>query len=233
MNMIVSDSVLFSRLRGILEKGDWVELPNRFGYRGSGAPGKVLETLLGVDGGNSDTPDSGKWEIKWHGGSALLTLFHLEGEPQKHMHYMVRQFGWKDEKGRTSFRHTLYQGKSKRGLYIDSESDRITVKHPDVSDIVWPYWTHDRLINAFAAKLRRLIVVKGKKKTGYVKYEVAHLYEEPLITKFVQSIEQGTVCIDFDARTNNGQGLRNHGTKFRVKYDDLKHLYNRRQKFTA
>ena len=231
MNRIVSDADLFARLRGILKRG-WIQIPDYHGYGGTGAPGKILEELLGIDGGNSDTPDSGKWEIKFHSRSALLTLFHLEAEPKGHMHHMVRQFGWPDDKGRTSFRHTLHSGKSRLGFYIANESNRITVRHPDEADIIWPYWTHDKLINAFAAKFRRLIVVKGAKKNGNVKYEVAHLYEEPVITKFVQAIEQGIVCIDFDARTNNGRGLRNHGTKFRIKYDNLKHLYNRRQKFT-
>ena len=232
MSAAMSDTDLFARLRGILKRG-WIHIPDYPGYGGTGAPGKILEELLGIDGGNRDTPDAGKWEIKFHSRSALLTLFHLEGEPKGHMHHMVRQFGWPDDKGRTSFRHTLYQGRSRLNLHIANESNRITVRHPDVSDIVWPYWTHDKLINAFASKFRRLIVVNGSKRSGYVRYEVAHLYEEPTITMFVEAIAKGIVCIDFDARTNNGRGLRNHGTKFRVKYDDLKHLYNRRRKFTA
>lgn len=105
------------------------------------------------------------------------------------------------------------------------------MRHPGVSDIAWPYWTHDRLLNAFASKFRRLIVVKGRKRRDQVRYDVAHLYWEPRVTLFVGAVERGVVAIDFDARTNNGRGLRNHGTKFRVEYDDLRHLYANRQKF--
>jgi len=228
---IISDADLFKKLNEVLKRG-WIKIPNYYGYRGTGAPGKMLEELLGIDGGNSDTPDSGKWEVKFHSGSSLLTLFHLEGEPRGHMHHMVRQFGWLDNKGRTSFRHTLFQGHSHLGLYVANESNRITVRHNDVADIVWPYWTHDRLINAFAAKFRRLIVVSGKKKLGSVCYEAAHLYREPVISMFVQAVERGIICIDFDARTNNGRGLRNHGTKFRVKYEHLTYLYNETEKLT-
>ena len=231
MSSMISDNELFARLRNILTQ-DWIKIPEDHGYGGTGAPGKVLEELLGVNGGNSDTPDAGKWEIKFHSRSSLLTLFHLEGEPKGHMHQMVRKFGRKDDNGRLSFRHTLYQGKSSRGLYIANESNRITVRHRDVSDIVWPYWTHDKIVNAFASKFRRLIVVKGNKKNGYVRYEVAHLYEEPAITMFIEAIEKGIVCIDFDARTKNGRGLRSHGTKFRIKLENLKHLYNSHKKFT-
>ncbi len=192
----------------------------------------MLEELLGLSVNNLDLPDAGKWEIKFHSRSALLTLFHLEADPKGHMHHMVREFGWPDTKGRTSFRHTI-RGQSERGFYIANEGERITVRNDGVSDMVWPYWTHDKLMNAFASKFRRLIVVKGQKKDGKVKYEQAHLYWEPQITKFIEAIARGIIAIDFDARTNNGRGLRNHGTKFRIKYDDLRYLYNNRQKFDS
>ena len=227
---VMTDADLYARLRGVLKRG-WLQLPDYPGYGGTGAPGKILEELLGIDGGNFDTPDAGRWEIKFHSRNALLTLFHLEGEPKGHMHHMVREFGWLDAKGRMSFRHTIHQGHSSLGFYTANESGRITVRHPHVSDIVWPYWTHDRLINAFASKFRRLIVVKGRKRKDQVRYDVAHLYWEPKITLFVEAIQRGIVAIDFDARTQNGRGLRNHGTKFRIAYDDLRHMYGNRQRF--
>lgn len=226
---VITDSDLYARLRVVLKRG-WLNISDYPGYGGTGAPGKILEELLGLDGGNSDTPDAGRWEIKFHSKSALLTLFHLEGEPRGHLHHIIREFGWKDEKGRLSFRHTIH-GQSEKGFYVANESGRITVRNPNRSDIVWPYWTHDRLINAFASKCRRLIVVKGRKRGDQVRYDVAHLYWEPLTTMFVNAVEYGIVAIDFDARTTNGRGLRNHGTKFRIRYEDLRHLYNHNQKF--
>ena len=222
---ILRDEDLYARLRDVLERG-WISIPDDPGYGGTGAPGKILEKLLGIDGGNFDTPDAGRWEIKFHSQNALLTLFHLEGEPTGHMHDMVREFGKLDAKGRTSFRHTIHNGRSSLGFLITNESGRVTVRHPHVSDIAWPHWTHDRLINAFASKFRRLIVVKGRKRSGMVRYDAAFLYREPKVTSFVSAIEHGIVAIDFDARTDNGSGLRNHGTKFRVKYNDLGRLYS-------
>ncbi len=232
MSITMTDETLYARLKGVLNR-DWIDIPDYYGYRGTGAPGLILEELLGVDGGNRDTPDAGKWEIKFSGKNAgLLTLFHLEAAPKGHMHQMVRTFGWPDDKGRTSFRHTIL-GRSDRGFYITNESNRISVCNDSESDVVSPYWTHDKLLNAFASKLRRLIVVKGTKKNNRVKYETAYLYWEPQITQFANAVEHGIVAIDFDARTNNGRGLRNHGTKFQVKYDNLRHLYNHYQKFTV
>jgi len=228
---VVKDRELYDRLRSVLERG-WVRLPDYPGFRGTGGPGLVLEDMLGLKNANSDTPDAGKWEIKFHSRNALLTMFHLEAQPKDHMHIMVRTFGWLDNKGRTSFRHTI-RGRSSRGFYVANESNRITVRHPDEADVIWPYWSHDDLVNAFAQKMRRLIVVKGRKRKqpDEVCYERADLYWDPRTLLLPNLIEQGVIAIDFDARTNNGRGLRNHGTKFRISMDDIGKLYTCTRRF--
>ena len=220
---MLADREVFARVRSVLGRG-WVETAD-YRYGGTGAPGNILEELLGIDGQNFDTPDAGRWEIKFHSGSALLTLFHLEAQPRGHMHHMVREFGWRDSRDRMSFRHTI-RGRSDRGFYVYGETDRITVRNDDTSDMVWPYWMHDDLINAFVSKFRRLIVVSGVRGRGMVRYDRAHVYREPQAGLFIEAIVGGIVAIDFDARTNNGRGLRNHGTKFRIAYDDLESLYH-------
>lgn len=221
--MTLSDNETFERVRDILSSG-WHDLSD-YSYGGTGAPGKILEELLGVDGQNFDIPDAGKWEVKFHSGSALLTLFHLEAQPKGYLHHIVREFGWTNPKGGLSFRHTI-RGRSDRGFYVADEADRITVRNDSTSDMTWPYWTHDDLINAFVSKFRRLIVVKGVKRNGRVRYDTAHVYREPQSRLFVNAMPSGIVAIEFDARTSNGRGLRNHGTKFRIAYDDLSRLYH-------
>ena len=220
---MLSDNEIFSRVSSVLKR-DWIRMSD-YSYGGTGAPGNILEELLGIDGKNFDVPDAGRWEIKFHSGSTLLTLFHLEAQPKGHMHHMVREFGWRDSKNRISFRHTIH-GRSEKGFYVHNDVDRITVRNDGSSDMVWPYWMHDDLINAFISKFRRLIVVKGTRKKGMVRYDTAHIYREPQSRLFIEAVERGIVAIDFDARTNNGRGLRNHGTKFRVAYDDLGRLYH-------
>ncbi len=44
---------------------------------------------------------------------------------------------------------------------------------------------------------------------------------------------RGVIAMDFDARTteSKGRGLRDHGTKFRIKLDDLRHIYSENQRF--
>ena len=226
--LVLSDDELFASIKLAISKG-WIPVPNEPGYGGTGAAGRILEDEIGVSGGNLDLPDAGKWELKFHSGSALLTLFHLEARPKGHMHHMVKQFGILNQLGRLSFRHTL-KGTSDMGFYVENESSLITVRNSSPSDIVWPHWTHDSLINAFVSKLRRVVVVRGQRRKGMVRFNKAMAYQEPQSTQFVRAIETGIVAIDFDARTTEGSGLRNHGTKFRISYDDLRHIYHQKKR---
>ena len=229
--MNIPDNVLFARIREVIGK-EWIPIPDEKGYGGSGAPGKILEEQLLMDGGNSDSPDAGKWELKYHSGKALLTLFHLSGSPKGHMHHMVRKYGRTDKHNRKSFRHTLRKN-SDKGFYVTNESDRIFIRNKN-GDTKLPYWSHDSVINAFIYKLRRMLLVKGATKTiegrRYVNYETAHAFQDPRTTQFCKLVEQGIIIIDFDARIQvQGDGLRDHGTKFRISADDLQRLYQRKE----
>lgn len=226
---MIAEDVLFSRIRGVISEG-WVQIPDYPGFRGTGGPGLLLEEKLGLSANNRDTPDSGKWEVKFHGGKSLLTLFHKTPEPKDVMHTMVQKFGWLDKEGRTSFRHTIL-GESALGFKVVSEVNRIIVRNPHHTDFLPPYWEHNTLLAAFAYKLRRLIVVTGTKRNGRVKYESARLYWDPDISGITYALTSGLMAIDFDARTTDGSGLRDHGTKFRVHVDNLKHLYAKSQRF--
>ena len=222
---IPPDNGLFDSLREVLltKTHAWSGIP---GIGGTGAPGMLLEHLLGIEKSSSDSPDSMQWELKFHGGSAPLTLFHKTPEPSGIMHEMVNAFGWRDANDRISFRHTIY-GSSSHGFRVINDGKRIVVQNVDYGELIQPYWSHDTLINAFAYKLRRLVLVKGKtsRKNESVSYESVKLYWEPSVTQLIDAIESGIVAIDFDARTTEGKGLRDHGTKFRIQITKLDQLY--------
>ncbi|MEG9884593.1 MAG: MvaI/BcnI family restriction endonuclease [Hyphomicrobiales bacterium] len=140
----INNADFFARLRSVIDKG-WMVLPDDPGYRGSGGPGLLLEKMIGVDPNNRDGPDTGIWELKYHGGTAPITLFHLTPQPKGNMQRVVRGYGWDDGKGRISFRHTIW-GQSPRGFRVVNDSGRIIVRNEGADsdpDIVPPYWTHD------------------------------------------------------------------------------------------
>ena len=223
----------FKKIEEILKTGTW-EFPDDGKYNGSGGPGRLLEDLLDIEANNLDSPDLGGWEIKFHGGASLLTLFHKDPEPRGIIRLMVHEFGWMDDKGRKSFRHTI-KGKTDRGFYVVNEDDRVVIRNK-FKDTAVPHWTHNTLLNALSSKCRRLIVVSGvvQQNPRRVIYKEAVAFWEPDIRGFTQAVADGVFYVDFDARTQKGPGtaIRNHGTKFRIKVDDLSKVYAHKKKLT-
>ncbi len=228
MVISIREKELFERLRTVI--GHSYDLPKT----GTGAPGMLLEQLLGVESNNEDLPDAGGWEIKFHGGASLLTLFHLNPSPQNAIKTLIEKHGWTGRDGRQCFRHTI-SGRSDRGFCIVDEDERLIVRHPDGTEA---YWTHDEVFNAASSKMRKLIMVSGRKDRmrARVAFNSAAVYSEFKPTAFIPAATQGIIKIDFDARYKNGKriadAVRDHGTKFRIKTDDLKSIYGKVQEFS-
>ena len=218
---------LFSRVLAILHHGAY-QMPVK--YKGTGAPGTYLEDLLGLTTGNKDIPDSLGWEVKYYTQKTnLITLFHKEPRPEDAVRFMVSRWGWKDAKGRMSFRHTI-AGKSDR-FKVDLDGDQILIHRIGGNGVV-PHWTHDDILSAAGAKLRRLVLVKGTRKGQTVTYTRADCYEDLQLIAFIWEVCHGIIKIDFDARENTpgSKTLRNHGTKFRVSPDDMCRLYAKKER---
>ena len=229
----MTETELFAGVVALTRRG-WIDIPQHLpGFGGTGAPGKTLEYELGLDGGNLDTPDAGRWELKFHGGNALLTLFHLEARPKGHLeNLMIPRFGTVNERGQTTFRHTIH-GTSSYGLRVVNDGSAIRVIHDNMPQENFPYWTHDTLLNAFVSKLRRVVVVGGRTRTRngrrQVSFNTAWAYREPQISSIANAIQMGVIAIDFDVRVRDTGALRNHGTKFRIRRDDLRIIYHHRR----
>jgi hypothetical protein len=223
-----SSSGAFKIIREIIALGK-VDIPPQF--NGAGAPGETLESLCKLERNNFDSPDLKDWEVKFHGGNALLTLLHKDPQPKGVLDKMVNTFGWNDSKGRISFRHTI-KGRSERGFIIDSAANKITVSNINDPSIV-AHWEHNVILNAIGAKLRRLILVHGTvdRVNRQVIYESANAYWDLNLLGFAEATKEGLIYIDFDARTKAGRGtaLRNHGTKFRIHINDISQIYENHQ----
>ena len=217
---------LVERLQQVLKTREH-EIPMGMGFEGTGAPGLYLEHLLGLTTSNKDVPDEGSWEIKYSSGNSLVTLFHKEPYPRgRAIKYMINSWGWVGRNGRQSFRHTIC-GESDRFTVVD-EANAIRVRRTGHDDLA-PYWTHDVLVNSFSRKLRNLVLVHGSKRNRIVQYNSAEFLTEVRSTRLIRAILRGTVCIDFDAYIKESGAIRNHGTKFRIKTEDIPSLYTDRQ----
>lgn len=87
-----------------------------------------------------------------------------------------------------------------------------------------PYWGFDDLFHKAGTKLHNCFFIDAAVK----KYKGRELFEYQKILmlsgfskeKFIKTIEQGDILVDFDARTGH-----NHGTKFRFRNNKLPALY--------
>ncbi len=220
------DKALRTRLELVLGQREH-EIPHGMGFEGTGSPGLYLEHLLGLRTSNQDIPDARAWEIKYSSGNSLVTLFHKDPYPRgKAIRYMINQWGWTGRNGLQSFRHTICS-ESERFLVVD-EANEIKIRRTGHDDLV-PHWPHDTLVNSLSRKLRNLVVVHGRKRGRTVWYESAEILTEVRSSRFIRAILQGVVCIDFDAYIRENGSIRNHGTKFRVKTEDLHRIYTGRR----
>ncbi|MXX11293.1 MAG: hypothetical protein F4Z68_07900 [Nitrospira sp. SB0667_bin_9] len=222
---------LFDRLRHVIRDG-WQTIPSVKRYHGHGGPGNFLEDLLGLKVGNQDIADSVGWEIKYYTKkTSLITLFHKEASPPTIMRHMVSRWGWKDDHGRKSFRHTI-KGRSPKFKVVE-DSGQIIVR-PLKGNGPVPIWTHNDLLNIAGGKLRRLLLVEGTRDGNKIRFLRADCFENLHLENFIYEVMRGTVCIDFDVREMKpgSKGLRNHGTKFRVSPNDVCRLYTKKERFT-
>lgn len=87
-----------------------------------------------------------------------------------------------------------------------------------------PYWGLDDLKYEIGAKIKKCFyaVAETKVEGGheYFKYVKLLILSGFSFDGFLKCIEEGTVVVDFDARTGH-----NHGTKFRIKQDHWQRLY--------
>ena len=220
-----------ARLRNLLEIG-WLDMtPGVPRYNGTGGPGNFLEDMLGLTAGGKDIPDCIGWEVKWCSPQThLITMFHKEcDDGTRVMRYMVSKYGWLDDNGRLSFRHTI-KGTSDRFKVFD-DAGNIIVRPLNGNGPV-PIWSHDTLLNIAGGKLRRLVVVQGVRRERRVRFDRADLYETIHLSEFAEALTDGRIAIDFDVREArpNSKALRNHGTKFRIAPEDLRNLYDKHER---
>src|SRR3954470_11391780 len=89
-----------------------------------------------------------------------------------------------------------------------------------------PYWGFADLEHKAGTKLLNAFYVQAEVRVEggqeYYWYRKAMRLERFSFPAFLDALEQGTVLVDFDARTGH-----NHGTKFRLRQDCLPILYER------
>ena len=81
-----------------------------------------------------------------------------------------------------------------------------------------PFWSHDNLIAVAWAKLRRLLLGIGERNKRNVRFIYADAFETFHLADFIYVLMRGSIALVFDCREAKpgSDGLRDHGTKFRI-----------------
>ena len=88
----------------------------------------------------------------------------------------------------------------------------------------YPYWTFSDIQRKLETKLNNLMYVKADSRieggSEYFRYNQIEAYIDPTLEQFLNLMENGSIYVDFDARTGH-----NHGTKFRIRPSAKRYLY--------
>ena len=205
--------------------------------QGTGAPGKTLEYLLGVDGGNNKVSDGAGIECKYHHPGSLITLLHREGslidlfgcalKARSGMAVMVARYSYLGRNGRQNFRHTVRGSSTLFVVQTVGTKIHLLPKQGTFGD-VGLCWEGEDLYQDVVGKLRYTVLVGGSVAGGQVTYDHARYFQGLLnLEGFLNALMLGVIAIDMDACLNERGGLRNHGTKFRIHDDDLSKLWKK------
>ena len=216
-----------SHYRGIKEKG-FIKSQRK----GDGAVGNTFENELGLKENNIAAPDieGNEIKVKRKGASGLQTLFNKEGKWQMKQIEFLKRFGFPhtQKKGELSGYSTITKKPNKQRYYYESDNNYLYVK---VGDVIIVKWDWDELVEQFGKKFPNCIKVlaETKKENGieYFHYNEAYLFKGTTKEKFRELIEDDLITIDFRLRTryNEGKSVRNHGTGFRIKHEDMDKLF--------
>jgi len=113
---------------------------------------------------------------------------------------------------------------TKHKEWLNEVANRINIEELNPQ----PYWGFDDLKHKAGTKLLNTFYVQAdvkkdkKTKEEYYHYNNVLMLQEFNFEGFLEAIEKGQILVDFDARTGH-----NHGTKFRLRQNNLPMLYNK------
>jgi len=200
--------------------------------KGDGAAGNTFEDELGLEENNIAAPDIDDYElkVKRKGASGLQTLFNKEGEWIIKQIDFLKRYGWEhhNHKGELTGQSTITKYPNKRGFYYESDNNYLYVK---VNDVIIVRWDWCKLVEVFGNKFPNCIKVladtKKDKGIEYFHYNEAYLFKGTTKDNFRKLIEDDLISIDFRlyTRYNEGKCIRNRGTAFRIKHEDMDKLF--------
>lgn len=198
--------------------------------------GKTLEDLLGILENNLGEPDFGEYELKSSriSTNSMITLFTKSPDPRGANGYLLKKYGYLNDRGRLSLHTTLSSnnfvpitntGKSLKIIFNENK-----IHFQSLTEVENLFWTKDTLTKSFNNKYKnKLVFVKAEnrilnsKEQFYYKeaYELSGFSSE----SFLYLLGQGKIYVDIRIGQYSNGKPHDHGTGFRMKEQDLPLLF--------
>jgi len=202
--------------------------------------GKTLEDLLNIKENNIPLHDiAGVAELKAYRRNvrSMLTLFTLEPLPKggDRDRMLLDDFGYsKRDNGRSKELHSTLSCKryNNQSLKLSIEKDKIRVKGKGRRLNI--FWDMKSLAQKFADKLPALVYVLADSKMVRGK-ELFHFNEAYLLSGFdfelfKKMVKKDYIVVDFRMFYKPNGSVRNHGTGFRVKINQLYNCFSKKER---
>lgn len=208
--------------------------------KGNTGIGKTLEDLLDIEENNIPLPDIAEVaELKSYRKSAksMLTLFTLEPSPKggDRDRYLLDNFGYsKRDNGRSKELHSTLSCKryNNQGLKIKVEKDKIRIIGRNKKTNI--FWSMEDLNKKFEAKLPALVYIlaetKEKADKEFFHFNEGYYLEDFDFEDFKKMVKQDHIVVDFRMYYRPNGTVRNHGTGFRVKINQLYNCFDKKIK---
>ena len=204
--------------------------------KGDTGIGKTLEDLLGIKENNIPLPDIGEIaELKAYrrSASSMLTLFTLEPQPKggDRDRILLDNFGYsKRDNGRSKELHSTLSCKryNNQGLKLKVEKDKVRVVGKGKRLNI--YWDMENLRKKFEAKLPALVYAladcKEIRGVEHFHFNQAYFLEGFDFEHFKNMVKKDAIVVDFRMFYRPSGSVRNHGTGFRVKINQLYNCFD-------
>lgn len=205
--------------------------------RGPTGVGYTLESNLGVAENNLPIPDiGGRVEVKATRSSTnnLITLFTFNRSVWAFKQRdIIEQWGYIDDNGRPSLYTTVSVSEPNAlglQLAVSDDATSLSMRHAPSGELL-AAWDMFHIVGKFVTKFERMLFVHAEtQRIGGIEhfhYNRARLLSEPSSLTFKDGFTSGVVTIDIRMHLRPEGQVRNRGTGFRIREQNLPSLFGK------
>jgi hypothetical protein len=201
--------------------------------KGSTGVGYTLEKLFDIAENNLQLPNLKETELKAkrERSPCPITIFTCDRDawgPRGSQINILKKYGYPDNKGRLAMYHLLKPKPNAHGLFLAVDDTKVSVRHTDGTSIA--NWSLENLAKRLDTKTKNILLISAKvdmrDDIEYFLYDRALWCHNVINDSHLKSLFEGEkLMIDLRLYRKSNGSIKNHGTGFRIRDDNLSDLY--------